>query len=67
MSRPNKQEMEQLKSLSRQLNRLSSTTDSLYRRMGINGRSRVYVDLAKAISVELEQLACQADSVLIDE
>ncbi|MED5019313.1 hypothetical protein P9847_18585 [Paenibacillus chibensis] len=67
MNKPNKQEMEQLKSLSRQLNRLAYTTDSLYRRMAVNGRDRSYVDLARRASVELEQLASQVDMVMIDE
>ncbi|WP_138226204.1 hypothetical protein [Paenibacillus algicola] len=66
MNKPSKQELEQLKSLGRQLNRLAGTTDSLYRRLGINGRERNYVELARNASVQLKQLAGGIDQAICD-
>jgi len=62
---PNKQEKDQLKSLIRQLNRLSYTTDNLYRRMAINGRGKKYCDTAKYVSAQLSSLSKQIQEVVM--
>lgn len=64
MSNPNKQEMNQLQSLERQLSRLAGTTDSLYRRMGINGRDPKYVEKARWIAAQLKVLADQVEDLV---
>jgi hypothetical protein len=57
VNKPNKQETQQLESLGRQLARLAASTDSLYRRMVINGRGKEYTVFARTVSEELAKLA----------
>lgn len=63
----NKQEQEQMKSLGRQLNRLADSTDNLYRRMAINGRDRIHVELARSTAINLEMLANKVNTVIVDD
>ncbi|GGF82914.1 hypothetical protein GCM10010912_30030 [Paenibacillus albidus] len=57
MSEPNKQEQEQIESTLQQLERLQKSTDSLYRRMAINGRSQEYYSPIRKVSEGLSNLS----------
>jgi len=66
MNQPVKGEQAQIDSLYRQLRRLEQSSDNLYRKMAINGRSSSYYERVQQVSLLAGHAANQLKKVVSD-